>query len=297
MRGSIRFALAAVSAVTMATPAVALAQAAKPVIAVLYFDNNSFGHDRADYEGLGKGIADMLITDMASNTNVRVVEREQIQSLLTEQQLTKAGTIDPNTAIKLGKIIGAQYMITGGFMSDGHGTLTLTARAINVETSAIVNPVKLTSKGDDVLGLINQLSNQLNTSMKLPALQVGQNGAMSPTPAGQPAAAQTTPATQVAAAHPDTTVVTTVGTPTTTSTTTSTTTVSSTAPATRPAATSARPAAQPKMDLRTALLYSRALEEDDAGNRTRAVELYNQVLDKFPNYAPAVKAVAKLSHG
>ena len=41
MKGLIRFTLAAVAAITMATPAVALAQAAKPVIAVLYFDNNS----------------------------------------------------------------------------------------------------------------------------------------------------------------------------------------------------------------------------------------------------------------
>src|SRR3954469_3438069 len=121
MKGFIRFTLAAVAAITMATPAIAVAQAAKPVIAVMYFDNNSFGKDRADYDGLGKGIADMLITDMASNQNVRVVERERIQALLTEQNLVKSGAVSPETAIRLGKIIGAQYMITGGFMSDGRG--------------------------------------------------------------------------------------------------------------------------------------------------------------------------------
>src|SRR5947207_11704101 len=94
----------------LAVPAMSQAQS-KPVVAVLYFDNTSFGKDRADYDGVGKGIADMLITDMAQNPNLRVVERERIQSLLVEQQLTKAGTIDPQTAIKLGKIIGPQYMI------------------------------------------------------------------------------------------------------------------------------------------------------------------------------------------
>jgi hypothetical protein len=182
-------------------------------------------------------------------------------------------------------------------MSDGHGTLTLTARAINVETSAIVNPVKLTSKGDDVLGLINQLSTQLNTSMKLPALQVGQSSGMAPTPAGTPAdastsATTTTTTTQVAATQ--TAPADTAKAVTTVAATTTAQTTASTAPA-HPA-TSAHPATQ-KMDLRTALLYSRALEEQDAGNSTRARELYNQVLDKFPNYAPAVKAVAKLSHG
>src|SRR5256885_6145350 len=110
----------------LAVPAISQAQS-KPVVAVLYFDNTSIGKDRADYDGVGKGIADMLITDMASNPNVRVVERERVQALLTEQSLTKAGTIDPQTAIRLGKIVGAQYMITGGFMSAGHGRYVLTA--------------------------------------------------------------------------------------------------------------------------------------------------------------------------
>jgi TolB-like protein len=289
----------ALAAVAVLLPSVASAQAAKPVVAVLYFDNNSFGPNRADYENLGKGIADMLINDMASNPNFRVVEREQIQSLLTEQNLTKAGTIDPQTAIKLGKIIGAQYMITGGFMSDGRGTLILTARAINVETSAITNPTKLTSKGDDVLGLINELSSHLNTDMKLPALQVGQAPAQAPTPASQPAATQSTQVTQVASAATDTAKA---AAPTQASSTAApavsavaTTSTASAAPSARPAAASARPTQ--KMDLRTALLYSRALEEEDAGNSSRAMELYKQVVTVFPEYAPARAKIAKLSRG
>src|SRR2546423_10783920 len=88
---------------------IAQAQAKGPVIAVLYFDNNSIGKDRADFDGVGKGIADMLITDMANNPSVKIVDRSQIQSLLTEQNLTKSKTIDPQTAVRLGKIIGAQY--------------------------------------------------------------------------------------------------------------------------------------------------------------------------------------------
>src|SRR5437867_4576335 len=166
MRSFLRSVLALASIATVA-PAIVQAQA-KPVVAVLYFDNNSIGKDHADYDGVGKGIADMLITDMAANPNVQVVERERVQSLITEQNLTKAGTIDPQTAIKLGKIVGAQYMITGGFMSDGKGTFVVTARAINVQTSAISNPTRLTSTGDDVLGLIAQLSTKLNSEMKLP---------------------------------------------------------------------------------------------------------------------------------
>ena len=267
MRSFVRGALT-LATTAMFAPAIVAAQA-KPVIAVLYFDNNSIGKDRADYEGVGKGIADMLITDMASNPDVQIVERERVQALLTEQGLTKSGAIDPHTAIKLGKIIGAQYMITGGFMSDGRGRYVLTARAINVETSAITNPVRLTSKGDDVLGLMSQLSTKLNQDMKLPALRVGEAGGAGATPAGQPASAV-------------------AGSPA------------------EPKGQSAQPKASTqvaqakrgrKMDMKTAMLYSKALEEEDAGNRTKSLELYRQVVSKFPDYAPAQQKIAKLSRG
>lgn len=276
------------AAVMLAAATAPLMAQGKPVIAVLYFDNNSIGKDHADYDGVGKGIADMLITDMASNPNVKIVERDRIQALLTEQNLTKEKTIDPQTAIRLGKIIGAQYMILGGFMSDGRGNYVLTSRAVNVETSAITNPVRLSSKGDDVLGLIAQLSTKLNTEMKLPALQVGQ--------AGMPAGEQKS---DVAVAKADTKADTKAD-------------MKADMPKaeakadmpkadmkadrkeTRVAKAESKPAG--KMDMRTAMLYSKALEEEDAGNRTKAVELYKQVVAKFPLPA-AQEKINKLSRG
>jgi TolB-like protein len=265
----------------------------------MYFDNNSFGKDRADYDGLGKGIADMLITDMAANKNITVVERERVQALLTEQNLTRSGAVDPQTAIRLGKIIGAQYMITGGFMSDGRGNLVLTARAINVETSAITNPTRIDSKGDDVLGLIAQLSARLNNDMKLPALRVGDAGGASGNaqPAGNPAANAAAAAQQVA----EKPIEKQADKPAEKPTAEEMAKRGSGAPPKADAA--AKPAVQVaqakprKMDMKTAMLYSKALEEEDAGNRTKAVELYRQVVEKFPGYTPAQQKIAKLSRG
>ena len=275
MKKLVRLVLA-VAAVAMLVPAVAAAQA-KPVVAVLYFENGSFGKDRGDFDALGKGIADILITDMANNPNMRVVERERIQALITEQNLAREKTIDPQTAVRLGKIVGAQYMITGMFMSDSKGTLNLTARVINVETSAITNAMRLPSKGDDVLGLINQLSTKLNTEMKLAALPVGQGGAShgaspasnmsasAPTPAA-PAVANAAPQSKVANAEPK--------------------------PAVQVAQASK---SSRKMDMKTAMLYSKALEEEDAGNKSKALELYRQVNVSFPEYAPVTTKIKKLS--
>lgn len=287
MRGIVRVAMALASVAVFA-PAVLAAQA-KPVVAVLYFDNSSIGKDRADYEGIGKGMAEILINDFAQNPNVRVVERERIQALLVEQNLTKQGAIDPQTAIRLGKIVGAQYLITGGFMSDGRGNFVLTGRTINVETSVIANPTRVNAKGDDVLGMIAQLSSKMSAEMKIPALRVGDASGAAATPAGAPAAAA--PAAHdshaVAAKTPEAKPA-------------------DAKPADAKPADAKPAAAKPmhvaearprKMDMKTAMLYSKALEEEDAGNKSKAVELYRQVDVKFPNYAPVQRKINTLSRG
>jgi len=263
MRSLVRVAVA----MALAAPALVLAQA-KPVVAVLYFDNNSIGKDRGDFDGVGKGMAELIINDLASNPNMRVVERERIQALVTEQGLVKSGAIDPQTAIRLGKIVGAQYMITGAFMSMGNGNVVLTARTINVETSAIGNPTRINAKGDDVLGMITQLNDKMIADMKIPALRTGDAGGMGAVPAGQPASNAAAPAAVATKA------------------------------ADKPAKADAKHVAHAKtrkMDMKTAMLYSKALEEEDAGNKAKAVELYKQVNVKFPEYAPVQKKIAALS--
>lgn len=222
----------------LALPSIAAAQS-KPVVAVLSYDNNSIGRDRADFDGLGRGIADLLMNDLASNPNVRVVERDRVQSLLQEQEMAKGGQVDAETAVHLGKLLGAQYMITGGFMNV-NGTMVLTSRVINVETSAIMDPVKMQTKGQDVLGFVSQLSEKLKAELKLPPLA---------TQAGEPKPA--------AGSSPD--------------------------------EAQAQPARTAKLDWKTALLYSKALEEQDRGNRSKAVDYYREILARFPDFGPAKK--------
>lgn len=139
----------------------------KPTVAVMYFNNGALSqHD--DYEPLRKGIADVLITELAANDSIRVVERDQLQKLLEEQDLAQSGRVDQATAVKVGKLLGAQHMIFGGFVIDMKGRMRLDARAVNVETSEIEYVSTVSDDADDVLALIGRLASQLNDGMKLP---------------------------------------------------------------------------------------------------------------------------------
>src|SRR5439155_11803591 len=69
-------------------------QDTRPGIAVLPFDNSgSYGQDKENFEALEKGIAGMMISELAANPSARVVEREQSEKLLAEQNLGASGKV------------------------------------------------------------------------------------------------------------------------------------------------------------------------------------------------------------
>jgi hypothetical protein len=62
---------------------------------------------------LGKAAADLLITKLVQDGNVSVIERNAIDKLLAEQNLTNSDRTDPLTAAKLGRVLGVDAIILG----------------------------------------------------------------------------------------------------------------------------------------------------------------------------------------
>jgi TolB-like protein len=244
-----RFAAIAAALLGAATPAARLhAQAdTRPTVAIMFFNNNVFTKDARDYDGLTKGIADFLITEMAANPSIRLIERDQVQKLVDEQKLIAGGQVDRETAVRLGKLLGAQHMIFGGFMADPRGNFRIDARAVSVEQGTIEYSERVQAKSDDVMDLIGTLAGRMNSGMHLPAAprRTGEAGAAAPTGAVQAGA----------------------------------------------------PTAAPRLPMKYAVMYGKALDLTDRGDRTRAVELFGAVLKDFPDFEPAKKARARLTTG
>src|SRR5213076_6891 len=138
-------------------------QDTRPGIAVFPFENGgSYGQDKDNFDALQKGIAGLMISDLAANAAARVVEREELQKLLDEQNLGAAGAgrVDPPTAAKIGKLVGARYVVTGVFV-DFYGDFRLDARLINVETSEIIKVESDRMQRDHLFDLIRAVASKL----------------------------------------------------------------------------------------------------------------------------------------
>ncbi len=103
-------------------------------VAIIYFENSS---DDPTLNKLKKGLADMMITDLSNINMLNIVERDRLEAILKEQKLGKSAQVDPATAAKVGKLLGAQVILTGGYF-EMMGSLRIDARFIDVETGKIL---------------------------------------------------------------------------------------------------------------------------------------------------------------
>jgi TolB-like protein len=156
-------------------PAVVQAQDTRPGIAVMPFQNGgSYGRDKEDFDALQVGIPAMVMSELSQNPGARVVDRSDINRILGEQNLATEGRVDASTAARIGKLVGARYMIMGTFI-DHYGKMRIDARIVDVETSEILKVVQSGPKEREKLfDMISELSAAIMANTKLPPLPVQQ---------------------------------------------------------------------------------------------------------------------------
>ena len=149
------------------------AQDRRPGVAVLPFENGgSYGRDREDFDALRKGLAAMLISELAVNTDLRLVDRFETQRVLDEQGLAVAERVDRETAARVGKLVGARYMVTGSFI-DLYGDFRVDARIIDVETGEILKVVRNDPKlhdRKDMFRILQSVAQLIMADTRLPQL-------------------------------------------------------------------------------------------------------------------------------
>ena len=84
--------------------------AAGDAVGVLPF---AYRGDNAEYQALGRGLAEVLSIDLASVQPLEVVERARLQALLAEYDLARQGVLDPRTAPTAGRLLRAGRLVGG----------------------------------------------------------------------------------------------------------------------------------------------------------------------------------------
>jgi curli biogenesis system outer membrane secretion channel CsgG len=120
---------AALLLAVLAAPALTSAAGSdKPRIAVLEFKNKA--DNQWWYRGGAEAAQDVFVTELVKSGKFRVIEREQLQALMQEKNLSLSGDIDPQTAIRAGKLLGLNYLLTGAITEYGNTDVSGGARGV-----------------------------------------------------------------------------------------------------------------------------------------------------------------------
>ena len=113
-----------------------------PVTPGAYEGWNGWGYNGGQ-NSISGALQELMTTALLEKgpDKIRIMERKQLEHILAEQKLGASGLVDEDTAVKMGKLIGVKYMITGkitrfaykkGGFSSGWGTTALLSRVPGV---------------------------------------------------------------------------------------------------------------------------------------------------------------------
>jgi tetratricopeptide (TPR) repeat protein len=132
------------------------------------------------FQPLSRGMAELMLTDLAMIRTLRMLERLQVSALLDELKLGQSSRADPGTAARVGRLLRAERMIQGVASIAQNGPVRLSAAVVRgdgtVRTGAQASgsfKQLLDLEKQLVFGLASDLGIQLTEAEKQRILRQG----------------------------------------------------------------------------------------------------------------------------
>lgn len=124
-------------------------------IAVLDFENNT---GSTSQDNLKKALSDSLTNNLAQYKSLSIVERTRLKDAASEVTLSQSSFISADNAIKIGKTLGAEYVLLGSISKIGE-IFEVSERIVEVETSKIIDAKSIRcSKAEAILKAVDYLA-------------------------------------------------------------------------------------------------------------------------------------------
>jgi len=133
-------------------------------IAVLYFQNKT-GNSALD--PLGKGLALMLITDLSQAKGLQVVASVKLQALVEEMGLEVSGLVAEDTAPRVGRLLGARWLVGGNILPAIEEKLKIQAYPLEVPKGQVLGEPLKEGKLADLLSLEKELLFEIIKLLKI----------------------------------------------------------------------------------------------------------------------------------
>ncbi len=135
-----------------------------PAVAVMDFENLSTS---GELDPLQAPLSDMFCATLSQIPEVTLVKRARIKEVIEELGLAATGLVDPQTAAKLGRLLGAQRILVSSFVEMG-GILRFDSHLIDTESGQLVAALVVSGSKDEYAGWVEELARQVAAALRVP---------------------------------------------------------------------------------------------------------------------------------
>lgn len=97
---------------------------------------------------LGYAMAEFLTTDLSRSSSLQLVDRLRTDAILRELDLVDKGTVDPRSAPRVGRLVGARRLLIGDLHQMAGGNVQIDARVVDVISGTVQNLVSASAPLD-----------------------------------------------------------------------------------------------------------------------------------------------------
>lgn len=140
---------------------------AQEKIAMVIMPFKNISQNTAD-DWLKDSFSENLTAGLSAVPELRLIERAEVDVLIKEQIFAQTALVDSQKAPQIGKLLGAQYMVLGGYQKVGE-SLVIQARVVNISTGEILSETVTRVKGESskLFDLQEELALKLVENLKL----------------------------------------------------------------------------------------------------------------------------------
>lgn len=99
---------------------------------------------------LGLVVSDVVLTNLARDHRINLVERGRVGVILQEQSFQATGAVDPAKAAEVGKLLGARGLVVGE-VTDTGDAFRISARVLDMETAAVLGAAESTLPKEELI--------------------------------------------------------------------------------------------------------------------------------------------------
>jgi curli biogenesis system outer membrane secretion channel CsgG len=129
-----------------------------------------------DMDRFAAGMTAMIVSDLSGATALRLVDRQRLDVLRAEIDLSRSGFVDPAQAVRAGRLLGAQSYLFGGVTLLPPNRVRIDLRLVKTETSEILlaaSRERTVEDGGDLLKLEREVVEALAKRLDVVAAEAG----------------------------------------------------------------------------------------------------------------------------